>query len=317
MELPLIYKAKIESMFEGMKIAPLKETSFEITDDYKNEVQKGKHLIDDVLKAKVYSLMRMPATFGAVYDVLLNTKEFYDGEISSLIDVGAGTGAATIAANELFNLKEITLLERQKEMREIGEFIVSENEALKSQSTWDMFDLSTENIQKKADLVMASYVFNELDPKYIKEAILKMWNAANKLLVIVEPGTPLGSKIIQEIRNILITDGGYIVAPCPHMDKCPMNENDWCHFSTRVSRSKLYKQVKGVEVPYEDEKYSYIVFSKNVCSRCSARVIRHPYYSKANVRLEVCSQNGLETLDIRKKDERYKKARKVNAGDSL
>ena len=317
MDLPIIYKTRIESMFEGYKIDQIRDVSLQITDDYKNEVQKGKSLIDSDLKAKVYSLMRMPATFGAVYDVLIKIKDQFTGEIKTLLDVGAGTGVASIAADEIFNLESIHLLEKQKEMRQIGEYVFEENEVLKTKSTWDMFDLANENIDFQADMVIASYVFNELNPEHIKESIKKMWNATKKALVIIEPGTPLGSGIIQEIRNILLKEGGYIVSPCPHMIECPMKKDDWCHFSTRISRSKLYKAVKGVDVPYEDEKYSYIVFSKTECQRCDTRVLRHPYYSKALVSLDVCSKNGLETLEIRKKDDRYKKARKVNAGDSI
>ena len=115
MDLPIIYKTRIESMFEGYKIDQLRDVSLQITDDYKNEVQKGKSLIDSDLKAKVYSLMRMPATFGAVYDVLIKIKDQFTGEIKTLLDVGAGTGAASIAADEIFNLESIHLLEKQKE----------------------------------------------------------------------------------------------------------------------------------------------------------------------------------------------------------
>ena len=102
------------------------------------------------------------------------------------------------------------------------------------------------------------------------------------------------------------------------MDKCPLSSNDWCHFSTRVARSKLHKVLKGGDAPYEDEKYSYIAFSKSPCNRCKNRILRHPQIISGHITLEVCSKDGLNTIKVTKKDkELFKVARKAKVGDEF
>ena len=94
--------------------------------------------------------------------------------------------------------------------------------------------------------------------------------------------------------------------------------NTWCHFSTRVSRSKLHKDIKGGDAPYEDEKYSYIAFSKSEVIPCKNRILRHPQINPGFVELEVCSKDGFKKIKYSKKDkELFKKARKSDAGDMI
>ena len=81
--------------------------------------------------------------------------------------------------------------------------------------------------------------------------------------MIVEPGTPDGYARIIEARDRLIAAGLTVAAPCPHSEACPIEPGtDWCHFSARVSRSSLHRQVKGGSLPYEDEKFSYVVATR-------------------------------------------------------
>ena len=135
------------------------------------------------------------------------------------------------------------------------------------------------------------------------------------LLVTIDTGTPEGFSLIREIRDYLISIGAHVIAPCTHMGVCL---NTWCHFSTRVSRSKLHKDLKGGDAPYEDEKYCYIAFSKSVITPCKNRILRHPQINPGFVELEVCSKDGFKKIKYSKKDkELFKKARKSDAGDQI
>ena len=313
MDLPLYISSKIEEMLEGYKISSLKEISFSLIDNYQNETGKEVNFITSELVAKVYASIRLPATFNAVYSSLSYVKEYYHNEIKSHLDVGSGLGTSVIASTLLFDLEHITCLEKEDNMIKIGKELLDNYDI-----NWKKFDVLTDTLIDKADLVTASYLLNELSDSHRLIVVDSLWEKTNKVLLIVEPGTKKGYQIIKKVREHLINKGGYLIAPCPHMDKCPLSSDDWCHFSTRVNRSKLHRLLKEGDVPYEDEKYIYVAFSKDKCDRCSSRVLRHPITNKGCIRLELCDKNGLSQVDIRKSDkDNYKKAKKCNWGDSF
>lgn len=308
MNLPLEYKDQLESLLDGYSLKELKSIASLIMDNYKNSSGKGNDLINSSLASKVYAVYRLPATFSAFGDALEHTLELYSQNIDSVIDVGAGSGASSLAVTSLLpSVKNYTLLERNKFMMEIG----------KSLHNFEYIncDLSLDNLDINSDLVISSYVLNELDQNLRINVVNKMWNMTNKLMLIVEPGTPEGFQLIREIRDYLISIGGHIIAPCPHMSVCL---NTWCHFSSRVSRSKLHKDLKGGDAPYEDEKYCYIAFSKSEVTPCKQRVLRHPQINPGFVELEVCTKEGFKHIKYSKKDkELFKKARKAGVGDQI
>lgn len=76
--------------------------------------------------------------------------------------------------------------------------------------------------------------------------------------------------------------------------------------------------LKDADVPYEDEKYSYMAFVKQECTRASARILRHPYIDKGQIRLEICTNNDNRSTVVKKKDGKlFKIARKAKHGDSI
>ena len=271
MNLPLENKLQLESLLDGYSLKELKNVASSIMEQYQNNSNKGVDLINSSIASKVYAVYRLPATYSAFGEALKHTLELYKENIDSVIDVGAGSGSASIAVSHLLpNIKNYILLERNKYMMEIG----------KTLHNFDYinYDLSKDNLDIKADLVISNYVLNELDRNSRINAINKMWNMTNKMMLIVEPGTPEGFSLIREIRDYLISIGAHVIAPCTHMGVCL---NTWCHFSTRVSRSKLHKDLKGGDAPYEDEKYCYIAFSKSVITPCENRILRHPQINPA------------------------------------
>lgn len=314
MELPLEYKNKLESLLEGYSLKQLKDCSLLLSDRYNSGINN--HISEELL-LKVYAVSRYPATYKAFSTALGYSLAHYNGEIKSVTDVGAGSGAASLACAHLLELDKLTLLEKEPTMIEIGKFLFEETE-YKNKIEYKELDITKNSIEGVSDMVISSYVLNELDDIGRINCINQMWNIANKVVVFVEPGTPKGFAIIKQVRDYLISLGGHILAPCPHMGECPIRDNDWCHFSTRVMRSKLHKQLKGGDAPYEDEKFSYIAFSKEECSHCESRILRHPIINPGFVELQVCSQKGLEKIKVTKKEkERYKSARKCDAGDEL
>lgn len=109
------------------------------------------------------------------------------------------------------------------------------------------------------------------------------------------------------------------MAPCSHNGKCPINtQEDWCSFYVRVARSGMQRQAKKGELGYEDEKFSYIAFSKTPVVPEHARILRHPQINSGYVKVKICTPNRLEEKTYSKKDgEVYKKIRKLDAGDTI
>ena len=138
------------------------------------------------------------------------------------------------------------------------------------------------------------------------------------LLILLEPGTPKGFHFIQKAREKLIEIGAFLLAPCPHAQNCPITKNDWCHFSVRLPRSSLHRQLKGGSLSYEDEKFSYLIFSRTPISASSSRVVRHPFKGSGFIKLQLCTETGLREKTISRKDkELYSSAKKIQWGDEI
>lgn len=335
MELPIELRLASEKLAEGMSTVLMTDSARELSRRYMNESGTGKSLLTKSNEAVVYSLMRMPATFGAVSSALEQVCGASDFVPRSLLDAGAGTGAGSWAAAEFFNLNKITCFEREDAMQKTGRALMEESsEEVLKEAQWVKTDLvsealkyeSTGEVSCEADLVIASYVINEMTLEDRARVVRWLFACANKMLVIVEPGTPVGSENIRRIRELLIEEGAYIVAPCTHMDKCHVKNSDWCHFSCRVGRGKIHKMLKVGDAPYEDEKFSYIAVSKeagpvkgedDVCPPYG-RILRHPLTEKGRIVLSICEKNGIFERTVTKKDgELYKKAKKVHCGDTF
>lgn len=314
MDIPQELKDEIEKISINQHTQIIEESQ-SISKKYRENDGKGKKLVTKQSEAIAYAISRMPATYCAVYTALSHTLKNYNNEIKSVLDVGAGTGAATWAVNDLIQVNRVTCLEREVEMRKIGNQLMKQHIPI---AEWKEFDLNQNEIQEKADLVITSYVINELTEADRQNALIKMWNSTNGVLVIIEPGTPEGFSHILQARKLLIEQGANIVAPCTHNKECSVGKDDWCSFYTRVARSKMQKQAKKGELGYEDEKFSYIAFSKTPVNRSDSVILRHPQINSGFVKVKLCTQNGIEEKTYSKKDkELYKRIKKMGAGDSI
>ena len=86
----------------------------------------------------------------------------------------------------------------------------------------------------------------------------------------------------------------------------------------RVDRRRIHKLIKEADVPYEDEKFSYIAIVRDGMTSDGMRVLRHPDIRKGNIGLRVCDSQGIKNITITKKaGELFKKARKSSAGDVI
>ena len=144
-----------------------------------------------------------------------------------------------------------------------------------------------------ADLVVASYMIGEIGDAERGALLELMWTKTRDTLLIVEPGTPAGYGRIIALREQLIASGAHVAAPCPHDGQCPLHAPDWCHFTQRLPRSRAHKQVKEAELPFEDEKFSYVALTREPVAPRPTRVLAQPVVSKVEVTAKLCTSDGL------------------------
>lgn len=316
--LPTELQEAVLALTESVKMQELSDARARLTGRYKGPRGSGR-LIQSHAERLSYLLTRLPATYAAVEACLESLQAVCPQlEVQSLLDAGAGPGTASWAATQHFaTIRQCTLLEFDHELAKIGKKLASNssNDAL-AHAEWVIEDLLNAAFAPH-DLVICSYALGEISPSEREKLIANLWQNTNKVLLLIEPGSMEGFSCIRSAREFLLQQGARLAAPCPHAYKCPMPANDWCHFSTRLERTWMHKQLKGGALGYEDEKFSYIAAVKNVeCQAYYGRVISPPEKHSGHLRLGLCSDKGLLELKTvsRKEGELYKQAKKLDWG---
>lgn len=257
--------------------------------NYRGETPTHTPILRDRSDVVAYAAYRMPATFEAVRTAL---DEFADAapdwSPNSHVDVGGGTGAATWAVNATWEgTRPVTVLDWAEPALALGREIAAANPELKA-AEWHRSRIGAALTIESTDLVTVSYVLGELTDAD-RASVVDAAASAAQAVVIIEPGTPDGYARVIEARDRLIDAGFRIAAPCPHSAGCPIVPGeDWCHFSARVSRSSLHRQVKGGSLPYEDEKFSYVAATRFPPVPAPSRIVRKPQIRKGQVLLDLC-----------------------------
>lgn len=320
MELPAPLRAAVDRMLEGVALADLQRASAQLTSRYRSETRDGRLHLDGDLTVKAYLAARLPATYAAVRSSLAMIEEAApDFAPPSLLDVGAGPGTALWAAKDAWSsIGSAQMLEASEPVRRAGAALAASQEGVSA--NWQSGDATrTLAESSKADLVTLCYVLDELAPAEIAPLVERLWTSTGQMLVIVEPGTPAGWRRILEARACLIALGAHIVAPCPHEAPCPLAAPDWCHLSRRVARSRIHRQAKGGDVPWEDEKFIFVAASRTAPTTRAARVLAPPRQGKAWIDLKCCQPDGTcaELRIAKRQPDAYRAARKLDWGDAL
>lgn len=318
MAFPVDIRIALERMAEGLSLKSLGGAYQTMSDRYRRKTVQDEFQILSAEEALAYALARMPATYGAVSDVLRRAAQTIpDLNPKTILDLGAGPATATLAALECFPaIESARLIEPNAHLGGLAKALMHHRacEIVHERTT-----LALANLDQKSDLVLLSYVLNELPAEQIDRKTERAWNATAQALVIIEPGTPAGHALILKIRDRLLALGANIAAPCPHDMACPLAGTDgWCHMSARVERSSLHRKLKpDAALGYEDEKFSYLVATRLPVDRPASRLIGHPHGQKL-VSLELCTKDGTAvTRTLSRRDDDYKRAKKLEWGDPL
>ena len=77
-------------------------------------------------------------------------------------------------------------------------------------------------------------------------------------------------------------------------------------------------QMKDAEVPFEDEKFSYVVLTRTPLARRPSRVLAPPISGKAEITAKLCTPEGLTLAKVPRRDKpAYARARRWGWGDAV
>ena len=279
----------------------------------------------DDLDCLAYAVVRMPATYRAIQSAL-RAAQRHVGAFATHLDLGGGTGSAAWAAASLWPDIATEIVERQPAAIRLGRRLTvatgNQTTAYADQArtgvdpAWTSADLRRWTPSRQVDLITIAYVLNELTDDARHEVIATAAASATTL-VIVEPGTPRGHRRILDARNQLIESGMAIAAPCPHQSACPLVHNDWCHFAVRLPRTELHRLLKDGIRNYEDEKFSYLIATREPAQPAGSRIITRPTHAKGRVVLDLCTTAATrERTVVPKSSPNHRTARSATWGDA-
>jgi ribosomal protein RSM22 (predicted rRNA methylase) len=276
---------------------------------------------DSALNFGAYLVARLPATFAAVAFCLAElTRGRPQFSPETLLDAGSGPGTAAWAATAAYpGISTVTFLDNNPSFLKLASGLAAQSDHAALQGARALnADLSNPPGEAAADLVVAAYALAEMPLAKARETAIALWKACENTLLIIEPGTPQGFARIHEVRVALLAEGAHLIAPCTHENSCPMQPPDWCHFSVRLQRSREHMHAKKATVPFEDEKFSYLIASHRPGALNGARILSPPAESKADIKFKLCAETGLAQQSIARRDKaEYKRVRKLDWGDLI
>jgi ribosomal protein RSM22 (predicted rRNA methylase) len=316
-DLPAELRAALEAKLQGLSRNDAAARAALISRTYRDGGNSD--AITSTADALAYALARMPATYAAVTASLNALGEARpDFAPKNLLDVGAGPGTASWAAAEVFaSLQSFTLIDVNTALRALALDLCRDGARLKEMTYHRAEARIALADAEPADVVVASYLIGEIGEAERRSLTELMWNKTRDTLLIVEPGTPSGYARIITLRQQLIASGAHVTAPCPHDGTCPLTAPDWCHFTQRLPRLRAHMQIKQAELPFEDEKFSYVALTRRPVERHFARVLAQPVVSKIEVSAKLCTADGLSIAKVPHRDKAaYARAWRWRWGDA-
>lgn len=313
-EIPPDLKAAVDRYLAENRAGSLVEKTIRMSERYR---QGGGS--DSALDFDAYLVARLPATYAAVAFCLAELAERRPQfSPQTLLDAGSGPGTAAWAVTAAYPaVSTVTFLDNNLPFLKLAGSLAAQGEhrALRGARALNA-DLRDPPGDASADLVVAAYALAEMPFARARQTAVALWKACGNTLLVIEPGTPQGFARIHEVRVALLAEGAHLIAPCTHEGACPMQPPDWCHFSVRLARRREHMHAKQATVPFEDEKFSYLIAARQPGVLEGARILSPPAESKAEIRFKLCTGNGLSQQSIARRDKaEYKRVRKLDWGD--
>lgn len=167
------------------------------------------------------------------------------------------------------------------------------------------------NVRGRADLLVAANTLNELTWGPGGNMPAQAENAVNMLrknmkesgrLLIVEPGTRRSGTILHHLRSECLNQGMAPLAPCPHVEDCPMpgtGNAPWCHFRLPADSAPewLHNLSRRARLPKSDTSLSFLLFTReSAAHEHLVRAISGTFPLENGAGQYACSERGLVLL---------------------
>ena len=317
--LPAALQAAIDARMTGVSRNAMATACAAMTQSYRSG-RDTQQALAGPLAINAYLLARLPATYAAVAATLVQVRaSLPDFQPRRILDMGAGPGGASWAAVTLWpGIETITMVDAHAGFRQTAlELAAAAEHPALQQATYRLENMVAAGNLPPADLILCSYTLGETAAT--AALATRWWESCQGVLLVVEPGTPRGYDTVIEARAALLAAGARLAAPCPHTAPCPIQPPDWCHFATRLNRTRDHMLLKGATVPFEDEKFSYVAASRLAPVAFAARAIAPPVTLPAGIACKLCVDPGLiETRLIPKRDKAtFKRYKKLRWGEAI
>lgn len=226
----------------------------------------------------------VPLNFEKIYMILSSHAGVWEKELDAAktlhwVDLGCGPGTATLAALAALKnrykkldrlpLVRIDLVDTQTSALNLADNLVREfAETLGIEIETGLYTSMPEG--QTYDLSLAANVLNELPAEegpMGRETLLRLWDATQGVLLVLEPGHRVSSQRLVRFRERLIkADRPHvsILGPCIHSERCPVHRTKhWCHFSEPVTDGRLIDlNLRIFKDPRGWLKFSYLLIRK-------------------------------------------------------
>ncbi len=290
---------------------------------------KGNHksYFQDFASTLAYLALRSPATYAQIYATLANAKELLPSwKPRTMLDLGSGPGTTIWAAHEVWDtITEARAIDQQNSIISLGKQI-ADTAILPITINWNRQDIREGIVEdeKTYDVVVIANVLNELNPTTAEKVIGQAFNKTSGVLVIIEPGTPTGSAIVQNAAKIL-SKAGTLIAP--YIESFVVQQNDfYVHFSQKFTRPEFQRRIRQqmresslMASDWEDAKYSYTIISKlpaeiTLWGRC----VGPAQIQKGFLEIPILTKTSLEKLKVMKRNKlQYNFAKDLKWGDLI
>uniref|UniRef100_UPI00358F2635 ribosome assembly protein METTL17, mitochondrial-like isoform X1 n=2 Tax=Myxine glutinosa TaxID=7769 RepID=UPI00358F2635 len=283
---------------------------------------------------RLYMAGRMDGIFAATMRVFGEIeRRIPDFAPHSVMDFGSGTGSSIWAAWQTWgeNLHNYHAVDLSASMNSLAKLLIKGGEEIKRPLIRGVHFHTVLPPKVHCDVVVATYTLSELPGmKERVEAVCSLWKKTKCFLVLIENGTRSGHDVILEARDTLIKESrngitencdGYVFAPCPHEQQCPLPQQ------TKPLPCSFVQKYHPFPFPWNEpikvEKFSFLIFSRGqkAVDQDWPRIVQPVLCRARHVHCHLCCADGTfqHAIITRKKHGRdvYRTTRACTWGDRL